>query len=116
PNTPIGYGGEYITKTTEKIAVVPIGIGDGYQRILSNRGEMLVRGKRAPVVGAVSLDQTFLNVTDVPDVTEGDEVVIIGKQGDDAIPATEEADWINSIVDEVLAAIMPRVPRFYISK
>lgn len=114
PNTPIGYGGTYVTRKTEKIAVVPIGIGDGYQRILSNRAEMLVRGRRAQVVGSISLDQTFLNVTGIPDVAEGDEVVIIGKQGTDAILATEVAGWMDSIVDEVLAALMPRVPRFYV--
>lgn len=114
PHTPIGYGGEYITQTTEKIAVVPIGIGDGYQRILSNRAKMLVRGKRARVVGAISLDQTFLNVTGIPDAEEGDEVVIIGKQEEDAILATEVAEWMDSIVDEVLAALMPRVPRYYV--
>ncbi|MEW9677565.1 alanine racemase [Lentibacillus sp. L22] len=114
PHTPVGYGGEYVTKTTEKIAVVPIGHGDGYQRILSNKGEMLVKGNRAGIVGTISLDQTLINVTGISDVNEGDEVVIIGEQGDDDIPAYEIADWMNSIVDEVLASLMERIPRVYI--
>ncbi|MEN1967475.1 alanine racemase [Lentibacillus sp. N15] len=114
PHTPVGYGGEYVTKTTEKIAVVPIGHGDGYQRILSNKGEMLVRGKRARVVGTISLDQTLINVTGISDVQEGDEVVLIGKQENDHISANDVADWMNSIVDEVLAGLMGRITRIYV--
>ncbi|MGY0692048.1 alanine racemase [Virgibacillus sp. FSP13] len=114
PNTPVGYGGSYITSTTEKIAIVPIGHGDGYQRALSNRGEMLVRGKRAPIVGTISLDQTLIDVTSIPDVCEGDEVVLLGKQGDEEINAREIAGWMNSIVDEVLSGLMERIRREYV--
>ncbi|WP_245835792.1 alanine racemase [Virgibacillus ndiopensis] len=114
PNTAVGYGGKYVTTTTEKIAIVPIGLGDGYQRSLSNKGEMLVNGKRAKIVGTVSLDQTLLDVTPIPGVDVGDEVVIMGKQGDEEITAREIADWMNSIVDEVLASLTQRIRRVYV--
>ncbi|MFC4557672.1 alanine racemase [Virgibacillus kekensis] len=113
PNTPVGYGGNYVTDRNQRLAVVPIGHGDGYQRSLSNKGEMLVNGKRAKIAGTISLDQTIIDVTDIPDVREGDEVVIIGRQGDDAITAREVAGWMDSIVDEVLASLMGRVRRIY---
>lgn len=114
PNTPIGYGGSYITALTEKIAVVPIGHGDGYRRVLSNKGEMLVKGKRAKIVGTISLDQTLIDVTHIPNVREGDEVVIIGCQGGEEILAREVAGWMDSIVDEVLSSLMERIRRVYI--
>lgn len=114
PQTPVGYGGSYVTKKNEKIAVVPIGLGDGYHLALSNRGKMLVRGQRAGIVGAISLDQTLIDVTHIDGVTEGDEVIIMGKQGDDEILAPQIADWMGSNVDEVLASLMMRIQREYI--
>lgn len=83
--TPVGYGGTYITKTGETLAILPIGHGDGYKRALSNKGTVLVAGKRAKIVGTISLDQTIIDITDIPDVYEGDEVVLIGKMGADTI-------------------------------
>ncbi|WP_240510100.1 alanine racemase [Virgibacillus profundi] len=114
PKTAVGYGGSYVTDTTKKIAVVPIGFGDGYQRGLSNKGEMLVRGKRAQIVGNISLDQTLIDVTHIPNVTVGDEVVLLGKQKDEEITARDLADWMDSIVDEVLASLMERIRRVYV--
>lgn len=114
PGTAVGYGGEYVTEKTEKIAVIPIGHGDGYQRALSNRGEMLVGGKRAKIIGTISLDQTLIDVTHVPKVKEGDEVVLLGNQGKEEITARDVADWMGSIVDEVLAGLMERVKRVYV--
>lgn len=116
PNTPIGYGGSYVSDASSKIAVVPIGHGDGYQRVLSNKGEVLVRGKRAKIVGTISLDQTLIDVTDIPDVCEGDEVVLIGKQGDDEISAREVAEWMGSIVDEVVSSLTERIPRVFLNE
>ncbi|WP_077328251.1 alanine racemase [Virgibacillus siamensis] len=113
PNTPVGYGGSYITKDTEKIAVVPIGLGDGYHRALSNKGQMIVRGKRARIVGAIALDQTLIDVSHIEGVTEGDTVTIMGKQGDKEIFAPQIADWMNSNVDEVLSSLMQRIQREY---
>lgn len=112
-NSGVGYGASFRADKERKIAIVPIGHGDGYSRALSNKGEVLVRGRRAPIIGTISLDQTFIDVTDIPNVTEGDEVVLIGKQGNDWISARDVAFWMDSIVDEVLAGILERVRRVY---
>ncbi|HLR80927.1 MAG TPA: alanine racemase [Bacillota bacterium] len=112
--TAIGYGGHYVTKADEMIAVLPIGHGDGYQRRLSNKGEVLVNGRRAPIVGMISLDQTMINVTHLPDVQVGDEVILMGKTDAEEITADEIACWMGSIVDEVLSGLMERIPRKYI--
>ncbi|MBP1970100.1 alanine racemase [Virgibacillus natechei] len=114
PNTPVGYGGSYVTRTTKKIAVVPIGHGDGYSRALSNKGKMLIGGKRVKIIGTISLDQTLVDVTDVPDVTEGEEVILLGEQGGDEITAEDVADWMGSIVDEVVSGFTERIRRVYV--
>lgn len=111
--TPVGYGGSYVTKGEETLAVLPIGHGDGYQRALSNRAEVLVKGKRAEVVGTISLDQTIINITNIPNVEIGEEVVLIGEMGGDVITGQDVAGWMDSIVDEVLASLMDRIPRKY---
>ena len=113
-NDGIGYGGNFVTGKECKIAIIPIGHGDGYSRFLSNKGEVLIRGKRAPIIGTISLDQTFVDVTAVPNVAEGDEVVLIGKQGYEEITAREVAVWMGSIVDEVLASLSERIERVYV--
>lgn len=114
PETPVGYGGAYITKSYEKVAIVPIGHGDGYKKALVNKGEMLVQGKRAKIVGSISQDQTLINVTNIPEVTAGDEVVLLGKQGNDEITAREIAGWMDSIVDEVVSSLTERIRRVYV--
>ncbi|WP_164667910.1 alanine racemase [Virgibacillus doumboii] len=114
PNTPVGYGGSYVTSSHEKIAIVPIGHGDGYKYALSNKGEMLVNGKRARIVGTISLDQTVINVTGIPDVRAGDEVIVMGSQGGDEISAKDIAEWMESNVDEVLSSLMERIRRVYV--
>ncbi|MDQ5851390.1 MAG: alanine racemase, partial [Chloroflexota bacterium] len=86
------------------------GYADGFRRTPSWR-EVLVRGQRVPVVGRVCMDYTMLDVTAIPDAAVGDEVVLIGRQGDDAITAEEAAAWLQTINYEVIAAILPRVPR-----
>lgn len=111
--TRISYGGTFTTKRESLIATLPIGYADGYSRLLSNRGEVLVRGRRAPVVGNVCMDFVMVDVTDIPDVSKGDEVVLIGEQGKDGISAEEIANKINSIPYEVLCLIGKRVPRKY---
>ncbi|RYG73709.1 alanine racemase [Lentibacillus lipolyticus] len=113
PATPVGYGGNYVTSGYEKLAVVPVGHGDGYKRALSNKGEVLVHGKRAAIAGEISLDQMIINVTPIGDVREGDDVILMGSQGGDTITARDIADKVDSIVDEVLASLMERVNRVY---
>jgi alanine racemase len=113
PGTRISYGGAFITKRDSLIATLPIGYGDGYSRHLSNQGQVLIRGKRAPVVGKVCMDFIMVDVTEIPNVSLGDEVILMGKQGKEQITAEEIAKKINSISYEVLCLIGKRVPRIY---
>lgn len=110
----IGYGRSFTAEHPMRIATVAVGYGDGYLRSCSNRGFMLVCGKRAPIVGRVCMDQTMLDVTDIPQCHVGDEAVIIGSQGDEIITAEELASWAGTIVYEVLLSMTPRVARSYI--
>jgi alanine racemase len=113
PGARISYGGTFTTKRESRIATLPIGYADGYSRHLSNQGEVLIRGKRAPVIGRVCMDFITVDVTDIPHVSMGDEVVLMGKQGKERISAEEIAEKINSISYEVLCLIGKRVPRVY---
>jgi len=111
PGSPVGYGNSYRTRGAEKIAVLPVGYADGLRRSPRSWREVLVHGKRTPLVGRVSMEKTTINVSHIPDVIAGDEVVLLGRQGDDEISADEVAAWIDSINYEVLSTILPRVPR-----
>jgi alanine racemase len=109
----VSYGGTFVTRRESLIATLPIGYADGYSRYLSNRGEVLVRGKRAPVVGKVCMDFIMVDVTDIPKVSLGDEVILIGTQGKETILAEEIADRMNTISYEVFCSVGKRVPRIY---
>jgi alanine racemase len=111
PGSRVGYGGTYIAQGTERIAVIPVGYADGFRRSPQSWGEVLVRGRRAPIAGRICMDQTMINVTDIPGVRQGDEVVLIGRQGDDRITAEEVAARLGTINYEVVSAILARVPR-----
>jgi alanine racemase len=113
PGTKISYGGTFLTKRESLIATLPIGYADGYNRLLSNQGEVLIRGMRAPVVGRVCMDFIMVDVTDVPKVTTGDEVILIGRQGEGTISVEEVAEKVGSISYEVFCLIGERVPRVY---
>jgi alanine racemase len=108
---PISYGRTFVTKRESLIATIPLGYADGYSRGLSNKGEAIVRGARVPVAGRVCMDMTMLDVTDVPGVAEGDEVVLIGAQGNERITADDIAAKTGTIAYEVLCGISCRVPR-----
>src|SRR5699024_138384 len=97
-----------------KIAIIPIGHGDGYKRSLVKQGKVLVGGRKVNIVGSISLDQTLIDVTDVPSVTAGDEVILLGKQGDEEISARDIAMWMDSIVDEVVVSLTERIQRVYV--
>ncbi len=116
PGSRISYGGTFVTQRESLIATLPIGYADGYSTLLSNRGEVLIRGKRAPVVGRVCMDLITVDVTDIPGVEKGDEVVLIGNQGKERITAEEIAGIIGSIPYEVFCLIGKRVPRVYREK
>jgi alanine racemase len=105
----IGYGATFRTARDSRIATLPVGYADGYDRLLSNRGEVLVRGRRAPVVGRVSMDLVTIDVIDVPDVSLGDEVELLGE----TITAQELAEKTSTITYEVFCRISARVPRVY---
>jgi alanine racemase len=109
----ISYGQTFVTKRESLIATLPIGYADGYPRLLSSRGQVLVRGKRAPVAGRVCMDLTMIDVTDIEKIQPGDEVVLLGRQGDAEISADEMAAWANTISYEILTSISNRVPRIH---
>jgi len=109
----ISYGQTFITRRESLIAALPCGYADGYSRLLSNRGEVLVRGKRAPVAGRVCMDLTMIDVTDIRNVQQGDEVVLLGRQGNAEISADEMAVWANTISYEIFTSIGARVPRIH---
>ncbi len=111
---PVSYGRSYYTQNNARVATVPLGYGDGYSRLFSNRGWMLVRGQRVPVIGRVCMDLTMLDVGKVPFVQEGDEVVALGEQGEEAIDADELAAGLGTINYEVLCSMGKRVPRVYL--
>ncbi|MEX0804621.1 MAG: alanine racemase [Candidatus Binatia bacterium] len=111
--TSISYGQTFITKRESLIATLPMGYADGYPRLLSNCGEALVGGKRAPVAGRVCMDLTMIDVTDIRGIQQGDEVVLLGRQGDAIISADEMAAWANTISYEILTSIGARVPRIH---
>ena len=105
----IGYGKTFVTRRPSRIATLPVGYEDGYDRRLSNNAEVLVRGRRAPVVGRVSMDLVTIDVTDIPDARFGDEVILLG----DAITVEELAQRTGTISHEVFCRISRRVPRLY---
>jgi Alr-MurF fusion protein len=111
PGTFVGYNNTYQTSETEQIAVIPVGYADGFRRAPNNWGEVLVGGQRAPIVGRVSMDQAMIDVTNIPGVNIGDEVVLIGRQGDQQITADDVATQLGTSAYEVVSTILPRVPR-----
>jgi len=110
----VSYGRTYVTSAPTKIALVPVGYGDGYRRALSNKGAVLVRGQRSPILGRVCMDQFMVDVTHIPDVEMYDEAVLIGAQGDERIISEDIAKFLDTHVDEVTSALMPRIPRVYL--
>jgi alanine racemase len=113
-NTSISYGRKYYTKTRTKIATVPIGYGDGYSRRLTNRTEVLIKGKRYPVVGTICMDQCMVDVGVGTEVHVGDDATLVGNDGNESISAWNIADTLGTIPYEVLTGITSRVPRVLI--
>jgi len=110
----VSYGRTYVTPRRMPIALVPIGYGDGYHRLNSNRGAVLINGRRAPIVGRVTMDQLMVDISDAGPVAVGDEVVLIGAQGAQRITAEEVARWSETINYEVTTSLLPRVPRIFV--
>jgi len=114
PGSSISYGCTYTTTRPTPVALVPVGYGDGYHRILSNKGQVLIHGQRAPIVGRVCMDQFVVDVSDIPEVHQDDEVVVFGQQGEAKITAEEVARWAQTINYEVTTSILPRVTRVFL--
>ena len=109
----VSYGSTYTTPSPTTIATVPVGYADGYSRLLSNRGQMLVNGQRAPIAGRICMDLTMLDVGHIKDVHLDDEVVVFGRQGETSLSADELAAHIDTINYEIVAALTARIPRIY---
>ena len=110
----VGYGGTFVTQAQTRIAVLPVGYADGFHRLLSNRGRVIVRGEYAPVAGRVSMDLTTLDVTGIAGVEVGDEVILLGGSNGKSIDAGEHARICETIPYEILCSISKRVPRVYL--
>lgn len=112
----ISYGLRYHTQGQELIATLPIGYADGFSRILNGKSEALIKGRRVPVVGTICMDQCMIQVNDVPDAEVGDEVVILGSQGQASITAEEIAAKLGTINYEVVCMLSHRIPRVYVKE
>jgi alanine racemase len=114
-DTPISYARTFVTNRATRSGVVPVGYGHGYSWLLSNRGTMLVRGRRVPILGRVTMDLTMVDLTDVPDAAVGDEVLLFGTaEGGDVLPLEDVARWSETIPYEVMCTIGKRVTRIYV--
>ena len=110
----ISYGGTYVTKEPRMIATIPVGYADGYARGLSNKGAVLIHGRRAPILGRVCMDQFMVDVTDIPDVKNEDEVILIGRDGDECITMEEVGGLSGRFNYEFACDLGKRIPRVYI--
>jgi len=110
----VSYGCTYKTTRKSRIGIMPIGYGDGLSRKLSNRGEVIIRGRRSPIVGRVCMDQVMIDLTDIPEAQPGDDILLWGKNGSDELKAEEVSKWAETITYDITCALTPRIPRIYI--
>ena len=114
-NQALGYGGIYVTKAPARIAVLPVGYADGFNRTLSSRGRVIVREHYAPIVGRISMDLTLVDVTGLPGIEVGDEAILLGSSEGLSVDAREHAALANTVLYEILCGISKRVPRRFVS-
>ena len=114
PGASLGYGRTFVAQRPVRVASLPLGYDDGLPRLASNRGYILVRGRRAPIVGRVSMDLTTVDVSDVPGAVLGDEATVIGASGAESLGADRVASWAETISWDILCGIGSRVPRVYV--
>lgn len=112
--TPISYGGTFVSEKKMRVATVPVGYGDGYPRALSNKGEVLIHGKRAKILGRVCMDQFMVDVTDIPDVRFLDQVTLVGRDGEEMISVEELSALSGRFHYEFVCCLGKRIPRVYI--
>ena len=110
----ISYGGTYVTKAETRVATIPVGYADGYRRSLSGKFYVLIRGRKAPILGRICMDQMMVDVTDIPDAQLGDTVVLVGQSGKLSITVEEIAAMQDSFNYEFVCGISRRVPRVYL--
>ena len=114
PGESVSYGRRFVAGRPTRVMTLPVGYADGYHRVIGGRGRALVRGRSAPVIGRVCMDQIMLDVTDIPDACAGDEVVLLGRQGEEWISVREMGVWCGMIDYEVLLSPTARVPKVYV--
>ena len=114
PGTSISYGGTFVASERMRVATIPVGYGDGYPRSLSNKGEVLIHGKRARILGRVCMDQFMVDVTAIPNVRFMDQVVLVGHDGDEFIPVEELSELSGRFNYEFVCCLGKRIPRVYI--
>jgi len=112
--TPLGYSAAFYTRRPSRIATVPVGYADGLSHALSNRGNAIVRGRYARIVGSISMDLTLLDVTDIPGTDIGEKVILLGQDDSCSITAVEIAQLLDTVPYEILCSIGKRVPRIYV--
>lgn len=110
----VSYGGTWKAERPSRVATIPVGYAHGYTRALSNKAELLVRGRRAPIIGRITMEDLMCDVTDIPGVEIGDEAVLIGRQGEERVTAEELARAARTIPYEILVSLSPGIPRFYL--
>lgn len=111
--SPISYGGHYVTQRKTRVATIPIGYGDGYPRSLSDKGYVLIRGRRAPILGSVCMDQFMVDITDIPEAMEEDRVTLIGRDGGEEITAEMLGELSGKFHYELMCGLGKRIPRIY---
>lgn len=111
--SPISYGGHYVTQRKTRVATIPIGYGDGYPRSLSYKGYVLIRGRRAPILGSVCMDQFMVDITDIPEAMEEDRVTLIGRDGGEEITAEMLGELSGKFHYELMCGLGKRIPRIY---
>ena len=114
PGRPVGYGSKWVSDKMERVVTIPVGYGDGYHRRMTGRAQVLIRGKRYPVIGSICMDQIMVSIG-WDEAYNGEEVVLLGHQGDEVIYSTEMASWADTISYEILTSINSRVTRVYSS-
>ena len=112
--TPVSYGGTFVTARPTRIATIPVGYGDGYPRLMSGKGDVLIRGKRAPILGRVCMDQLMVDVTDI-EAEEFDQVTLLGTDGDETISVDEIGHLSGRFPYELTCDINQRVPRVFVN-
>ena len=113
PGTAVSYGGTFVAEKKMRVATIPVGYGDGYPRSLSNKGDVLIRGRRAKIIGRICMDQFMVDVTDIPDTGFMDTVTLIGRDGDECITVEELAALSGRFHYEFVCCLGRRIPRVY---